>query len=87
VRNEIRIPDVQVVVGAAGNDCAVFSFYVRPDIHQGYEVICGVGAASNRSSIRQILQDCLETLRSEDWSSVDDLYPKFDATEESAPFR
>lgn len=71
--DEIRIPDVEIIVGAAGTDVAVFCFYKREDIHQGYEVVCAVADQDARAVIRQILQDAITTLSNSSWYTMDEL--------------
>lgn len=78
---EIRIPDVEVIVGAAGDDVAVFAFYKREDIHQGYDVVSAVADASARAAVRQILQDAIKILNDADWHTLDELHQ--DASEET----
>lgn len=83
---EIRTPDVEVIVGAAGSDVAVFCFYKRDDIHHGYEVVCAVAGASARPVIRQVLQDCLTALNTENWNSLDELDQGASEEEGGKPF-
>lgn len=84
--DEMRIPDIEVVVGASGNDAAVFAFYRREDIHQGYEVVSVVTGRSAVAVIRKILQDCVTSLNDADWVNVDKLLED-EATEvEDPPF-
>lgn len=71
--NEIRIPDVEIIVGASGSDIAVWCFYKREDIHQGYEVVCAITDQDARPALRQILQDAIETLNTHDWFTLDSL--------------
>lgn len=80
--NEVRIPDVEIIVGAAGNDVAVFCFYSREDIHQGYDIACAIADQDARAVIRQILQDAIQAVNTADWHTLDELHP--DTSEETA---
>lgn len=84
--NEIRIPNVEIIVGAAGNDVAVVCFYERKDIHDGYDVVAAVGSQNEIAAIIQILQDAITALRSKDWYDVDELRARFDPDVEEPPF-
>lgn len=71
MEDEVRIPDIEIIVGAAGNDIAVFCFYRREDIHQGYDVVAGVADPDARAVIRAVLQDAITALNLADWFTVD----------------
>jgi len=72
--HDIRIPDIEIIVGAAGNDVAVFCFYKRTDIHQGYEVISAVADKNSLPVVRALLRDTLTALDTSDWSTLDELH-------------
>jgi len=74
MENDLRIPDIEIIVGAAGNDVAVFCFYQRDDIHQGYEGVCALTGQDARPVIRQILQDAITLLDTKDWFNLDELH-------------
>jgi len=82
----VRVPDLEVIVGASGNDVAVFAFYKREDIHQGYDVVCGIGGSSERPALKQILQDCIKTLDTKDWVAVDELDTDGNEKKDEPPF-
>lgn len=84
--DEVRIPDVEIIVGAAGSDIALFCFYGREDIHQGYDVVCAIGSKNERPAIRQILQDALKALDTADWYDVDELHEDTAHQEDEPPF-
>jgi len=86
VNNEIRIPDIEVIIGCAGDDIAVFAFYLRPDIHEGYEVICGVAGKAAREVVRQVLQDAITALNTADWFTLDELHTDTAEKEDEPPF-
>lgn len=72
--DEIRIPDIEIIVGCAGDDVACFAFYLREDIHQGYDVVCAVADKEARPVVRQILHDAITSLNTVDWFSLDELH-------------
>lgn len=80
--HEVRIPDVEIIVGCAGDDVAVFAFYLRQDVHQGYDVVAAITDKDARPVVRQILQDAITAINSADWHSMDVL--RADASEETA---
>ena len=82
MKDEVRIPDIEIIVGCAGNDVACFCFYKREDIHQGYDVAAAVVDKDARAVVRQILQDAITALNAADWYTLDDLHQ--DASEETA---
>ena len=84
--NEIRIPDVEIIVGAAGNDIGVFCFYLREDIHQGYDVVCAITHQDARAVVRQILQDAITAINSADWHTLDELHQDTDEAVDDPPF-
>lgn len=84
--NEMVIPDVEVVVRAGSFDTAIIAFFRREDIHQGYEVVCGVGSQNEVASVCALLQDAITALRSSSWHSVDELDAFEDAPMDEPPF-
>jgi len=84
--NEVRIPDIEIIVGASGNDVACFCFYGREDIHQGYDVVCAVPDQDARAVIRQVLQDAITALNTADWLTLDDLHSDASSTTANPPF-
>jgi len=86
MEDEVRVPDIEIIVGCAGNDIAVFCFYLSPDIHQGYEVLSGVSNKASRSVVKQILQDALKALDAPNWHTVDELRQAVDEEENDPPF-
>jgi len=71
--DDLRIPDIEIIVGCAGDDIAVFGFYLREDVHHGYDVVCAVASKDARAIIRQVLQDAIQALNTADWVTVDEL--------------
>lgn len=84
--NDIRIPDVEIIIGAAGSDIALFCFYAREDIHQGYDVVCALGSKNERAPIKQILQDAIKTLDTTDWHTLDELHEGSAVKTDEPPF-
>ena len=86
MENEVRIPDIEIVVGCASDQVAVFAFYMRADVHQGYDILCGIADQDARSVIRQILWDAIKALDNADWFDVDGLRTALDQEMEEPPF-
>jgi len=84
--DEIRIPDLEIIVGCSGDDLAVFAFYRREDIHQGYEVVCCIAGTSARAVIEQSLKDAITTLYTESWVTLEQLHSFDDETVDGEPF-
>lgn len=86
MKDEIRVPDIEIIVGCAGNDVAVFCFYLREDVHQGYDVVSAVADQDARPVIRQILQDAITAINGADWHSLDELRSVTSEGDGEAPF-
>jgi len=84
--DEMRIPDIEIVVGASGNDVAVFAFYRREDLHQGYEVVSLVTGKGSLAAVRTCLQDCITAINTADWHDVDVVLTDEDIRVDEAPF-
>lgn len=84
--DEIRIPDIEVIVGAAGNDLAVFAFFRRDDIYQGYEILSVIAGKASIAAVRTCLQDAITSLNSADWHTVDSLFEDEDSAANGPPF-
>jgi len=82
----IRIPDVEVLIGAADYDVAHICFYSKDGIHQGYSVISHINRTCSRAVIRKILQDAIAAISTEDWYDVDELLVDPDIKTEDPPF-
>jgi len=72
-KNEVRIPDVSVIVSAAGFDVAVICFYAGEHPSDGFEVVSGISDPDALPVVRTLLQDCLTALLTDDWHAVDEL--------------
>lgn len=84
--DEIRIPDIEIIVGAAGDDVACFAFYLREDVHQGYDIVCALADTDARAVIRQILQDAITAINNADWITLDGLHSDAVSETGEAPF-
>lgn len=84
--DEVRIPDIEIIVGASGNDIAVFCFYAREDIHQGYDVVAGISGKDALPAVRTVLRDALTALDQSDWFTVDELHSLTVSGEDTLPF-
>lgn len=84
--DDLRIPDVEIIIGSAGYDVAVFAFYKREDIHHGYEVVGCLAGKDAAAVIRKILQDAITTINTADWHDVDVLRENAAEEVEEPPF-
>lgn len=73
MENEVRIPDVEILITASAFDVAFVAFYANEDIHEGYDVVCGVNSKNEVEHYVALLQDAITALRSVDWVSLDQL--------------
>jgi len=85
VHEGIRIPDVEVIIGAADYDVAHICFYGKDGIHQGYDVIAHINRACSRAVIRKLLQDAITAISTEEWYDVDEL--RVDPDKTAPPFQ
>jgi len=83
---EIRIPDIEIIIGCSGDDLAVFAFYRREDIHQGYEIVSAIAGQASRSVIKQILKDAITAVDAEDWYTLEQLHQVDDEEVDGEPF-
>jgi len=86
MNGDLRIPDIEILIGAAGYDVASFSFYRRDDIHQGYDVVCAMPGRDAAAPIRKILQDAIKAINTADWHDVDVLREDVVSGEDEPPF-
>lgn len=84
--NEVRNPDIQVEVIAAGSTLCSICFWVRGDIHEGFDVALALDSKVGVSSVRTCLQSALEALRDPNWVSVDELSALAGEESEGSPF-
>lgn len=69
----VRIPDVEVFIGAASSEVAVFAFYIPTDPADGYEMVSTISGWDEIGALRSILQACITTLNAEGWLALDEL--------------
>jgi len=86
MQGDIRIPDIEIIVGAAGNDICVLCFYKREDIHHGYEVVAAICGKNEVAIVRKVLQDAITSLDTADWHTLDELHQDASSGEEAPPF-
>lgn len=71
--NDLRIPDVSVLISAAGNDVGLICFYAGDHPSDPVEVVTGISSKDALPVLRSILADALKGLADTDWVSVDGL--------------
>lgn len=83
---EVHLPDLEVIVNASAFNVAVISFFARGDIHDGFEVVGAIHDTNELKAIREILQEAIKFLSTNDWVTLDELDAWQDAEEGDPPF-
>jgi hypothetical protein len=73
VKLETLIPDIEIVVNAAGSNVALVAFYAPDHPHEDWEIVAGVGEISDLVHLRASLQAAIQALNATDWFTVDEL--------------
>lgn len=84
--NEIRIPDVEIIVQAAGSDVATVCFYFPSNVHGEAEVVTAVSDVSANPHLVAILHQAITSLNAQDWFTVDGLDTRPVSDEQKHPF-
>lgn len=85
-KDEVRIPDVEIVISAAGSDVGVVAFYFPTNPHKQIEVLTTVVEASAASHLVALLHQAIASLNGEDWYTVDELAAGLAEEENEPPF-
>jgi len=85
-KNEVRLPDIEIVVQAASSDVAVFSFFAGDTPHDNWEVVAGISSNDDVVHIRASLQAAIQTLNDARWISLDELDTRPVEDENAPPF-
>lgn len=72
-RDEVRVPDVEIIIQAAASDTACVCFYFPSDVHGAAEVVTAVSDASAIPHLVEVLRQAITSLNSQDWYTVDGL--------------
>lgn len=86
MNDDLRIPDIEIVVRAASSDVAVVSFFTGDSPHSDWEVICGITEQSDIVHIRAALQAAIQAINAASWVSLDVLDVAEDAETQDPPF-
>lgn len=84
--NEVRIPDVEVLVSAASSDVALVSIYIGKTPHDEVEVVAAVSDYTEVGAIRAVLQVALQALNKQGWLALDELDTRPNETKTEPPF-
>lgn len=71
--DEIRIPDVELLIQAAQSDVALVSFYISTKPPFQMEVVCAVTDTDEVGPMVEVLKMAISCLLRKDWKSVDEL--------------
>lgn len=85
-RDEVRIPDVEIIIQAAASDAASVCFYFPSDVHGAAEVVTAVSDPSAIPHLVEVLRQAITSLNSQDWFTVDGLDTHLVSDEPDIPF-
>lgn len=86
MHDQVQLPDVEVIVHAAGFDVAVFAFFRREDMFQGFDVVAGITQHTEVGAVRVALQECIKALSTHSWHTIHDICLSADQEGDGAPF-
>lgn len=82
----VRIPDVEVLVSAAGSDVAVVCFYMGKTPHDDVEIVGQIGEYSEVGAVRAILQMAIKAIDAAHRCSLDGMGSDSAEAEGTPPF-
>lgn len=85
-RDEVRIPDVEIIIQAAASDCAAVCFFFPADVHGKAEVVTAVSDPSAIPHLVEVLRQAITSLNAQDWYTVDGLDTRSVSDEPDIPF-
>lgn len=85
-RNEVRIPDVEVLIAAAASDVALVCFYVGSSPAQPIEVVTAIRDLDEVGAVVAVLEDCIKAFRAQGWLSLDELDTRTSEEKGGQPF-
>lgn len=72
-KNDVRIPDVEVLIQAAQSDVALLCFFMGRSPHDPVEVVSSIRDIDEVGIVVSLLQDCIKALSAKNWVSLDEL--------------
>jgi len=84
--NDLRIPDVEIVINAAGSDVAVVAFYFPGNPHEQAEIVATITDASARTHLVAVLYQAISIINGEDWFTLAELDTGDVQTKDEPPF-
>lgn len=85
-RDEVRIPDVEIIIQASASDVAAVCFYFAADVHGAAEVVTSVSDPSAIPHLVEVLRQAITSLNAQDWYTVDGLDTRPVSDEQNDPF-
>jgi len=85
-QDEVRIPDVEVLIQAAASDVALVCFYVPKSPHEDVEVVATIDDIDTIGAVRAVLQMALQALNQQRWVALDELDTRAAETKTDPPF-
>lgn len=86
MRNDVRLPDVEVRITVGAFDTFVVAFYTARDVHGPVEGVATIAGETDRQALVQILSDAISLIRSDGWVNVAELGSRSDENEKRPPF-
>jgi len=71
MNNDLRIPDIEIVVRAASSDVAVICFWAPLEPHGDWEAVSGITDEHDVVHIRACLQAAIQQINAARWVSLD----------------
>nr|CRY97732.1 hypothetical protein [uncultured prokaryote] len=85
VKDDVRIPDVEVLIQAASSDVGLFCFYISDDPHADMEIVAHVTDWTSRGALLAILKMAIQGLQQSGWVTLDELDTRTDEEKERRP--
>jgi len=85
-KNEVRIPDIEIIVRAASSDVCVVALYAGDTPHDEWEVLAGISDHDDVVHIRAALQTAIRSLDATYWLSLDELDSRALEDKDAPPF-
>lgn len=83
-KKSVRVPDVEIIIGALGSDVGVVGFYFPSSPHDAVEVVASIAETGDREHLVALLHQAIACLNGEDWYTLAELDTR-PAEDEAAP--
>jgi hypothetical protein len=86
VVDEVRIPDIEILINVAGSNMALVCFYKGKTIHDDFEIVAGIPSVTDIPPLVTVLEQAIKALHSGGWQSVDELDTRSVEEKNDPPF-